>query len=110
MAFINSIVIQWAIELYSDDSKKLKYYVQLIYFMFPFANFVSLLTTAPFLSKKIENNTNTNNSTSGHKTESRIDIPFYISAILSFLCAIIMIYLFLKKVNWHLFVCLIFIS
>ena len=100
MAFINSIVIQWAIELYANDSKKLKYYLQLIYFMFPVASFVSIQTTAPFLSsKKNFNSTNHSANQLENKTDSRIDIPFYISASLTSLSAIIIFYLFLKKVR-----------
>ena len=97
MAFINSIIIQWCIELYSDDPKKLKYYIQLIYFMFPVASFISIQTTAPFLSKKHENNT----ALSGNQaqTESRIDIPFFISSVLSLLCAAIILFFYLREVT-----------
>lgn len=98
MAFINSIIIQWCIELYSNDPKKLKYYLQLIYFMFPVASFTSIQTTAPFLSKKHENNTAL--QPDGRvQTESRIDIPFYISSVLSLLCAAIIFYLYLREVG-----------
>lgn len=96
MAFINSIIIQWCIELYSDDPKKLKYYLQLIYFMFPLASFTSIQTTAPFLSKKHENSTALPDQPI--QTESRIDIPFWISSTLSVLCAIIILVLYLREV------------